>query len=405
MYKQITYSISRKSVLLAVYLFAILFLALYGRYGFQTLNQVILWGFGPILAFYVLEPNIGRLHKIPKEYYLYLSMVVFALMGYVNVVRDDLFFRYLQVFIANFVLMIIVYFAINNIREWEFVWKFIFLVGCIVAISSYFVENTLPSTDEYYRLAGITGNANGTATYARVATASALILLQFTRRQFSRIFLWGIIIFLGYTVILTASRGNFVNYIFLVGGYFAFKYFSGWRLVILLLILFLFGNLMLYFSEQFLSNFYIFKRFTRNESVEAAIDQEARLQLYAQAWSFFVQYPLLGVGLGQFYYSAEGKITHTDVLDILVQLGIFAGMVYVAIYVRVFRKILRLRKMVASTKDLRIYQIVLLFFISEIIFGFSNPNWFTQLEMVVLSMFIVYVTKIRTTNPFPQKKL
>jgi len=54
MFKSIPYKISKQSGLLSVYLFALLFMALYGRLGFQILNQVILWGFGPILAFYVL---------------------------------------------------------------------------------------------------------------------------------------------------------------------------------------------------------------------------------------------------------------------------------------------------------------------------------------------------------------
>lgn len=84
-----------------------------------------------------------------------------------NVEDQTGFYRYLQVFsfISNFVLMIIVFFAISNIKEWEFAWKTIGLVGLIVAIVGYFVE--APALDdEYFRLSGITGNANGTANYA-----------------------------------------------------------------------------------------------------------------------------------------------------------------------------------------------------------------------------------------------
>ena len=134
MYKYLSYSISKKTVFLSVYLFAFLFLALYGRQGFQTLNQVILWVFGPLLAFYILEPNFSRFNKLPLEYYLYISMVVFAFLGFMNVEDETGFYRYLQVFVSNFFLMIIVFFAINNIKEWEFAWKTIGLVGLIVAI-------------------------------------------------------------------------------------------------------------------------------------------------------------------------------------------------------------------------------------------------------------------------------
>lgn len=398
----LAYKISLRAILLSVYLFVFLFLALYGKQGFQTLNQVILWGFGPILAFYILEPNIARFHLIPREYYYYLSMVFFAYLGFMNIQNEAFFYRYLQVFIANFVLMIIVFFAINNIKEWELAWKMVGLAGLTVAVLGYFVEAPALDADEYFRLSGITGNANGTANYARIAVIAGLILLQFTKQSIGKVVLWIVIGFLAYTILLTASRGSFANLIFLIGGYFAFKYFHGWRLIILLLLLFIFGNIILYLGEQFLSGFYLYERLTRNDSVSAALDDEARLQLYSQTWKYFIENPILGVGLNQFRIYSGGKITHTDILDILVQLGIFAGIVYVSIYVRLFRRIRRLKQYFTEKKDVRVYQIILLSFISEIFFGFSNPNWFTQLQMVVLSLLIVYVTKIKNgSTPTP----
>ena len=390
--------------MLSLYLFAFLFLALYGHQGFQVLNQVILWLFGPVLAFYILEPNIGNLNKMPREYLLYLSMVLFALLGYINVQDDQSFFRYLQVFIANFVLMITVYYAINNVREWELAWKTIALVGMIVSIISFFIDAPTDQSDEYFRLSGITGNANGTANYAREAVIAALIMLQFTKDRFWKILIWVGILFLSYTILLTASRGNFANLIFILGGYFSFKYYNGWRLVLLLLVLFIFGNLILYLGEQFLSGYYIFERLTRNESVSGAIDDESRLQLYAIGWRYFIEYPLLGVGLGQFQFFSGGKISHTDFLDILVQLGVFAGIIYASIFIRLFRKIMRLRKYVISKMDVQVYQLMLLCFCSTMFFGFSNPNWFSQLEIIVTSLMIVYVTKIRNANTSYQIK-
>lgn len=98
------------------------------------------------------------------------------------------------------------------------------------------------------------------------------------------------------------------------------------------------------------------------------------------------------------YLFGRKKITHTDILDILVQLGIFAGFIYCSIYVVLFNRIIKLKKFFTSQKDVRVYQILLLCFSSELFFGLSNPNWFTQLQMVVLSLMIVYATKIRNTS-------
>jgi O-antigen ligase len=398
LYTTLTYKISKRTIFLSIYLFVFLFLALYGNQGFQTLNQVILWGIGPLLAFYILEPNLGRLLTLPKEYYFYLSMVVFAFLGFMNVKNDEYFYRYLQVFIANFILMIIVYFSINNPREWMLAWLAVGLSGVTIAIASFFLQGTPIDTDEYFRLSGITGNANGTANYARVSVISALILLQFVKKRFVKAVIWSSIIFLSYTILLTASRGSFANLVFVLGGYFAFKYFSGFRVIILFVLFYLFGNLAFYLAEQFLSGFYLFDRLTRNDSVTAAFEEEARFQLYAEAWDYFLKNPLLGVGLNQFRIYSGGKISHTDILDILVQLGIFAGIIYMAIYVRVARGILRLKKLITAKRDTRIYQLLIICFISEMFFGLSNPNWFSQIQMVVLSLVIVYITKLRNSN-------
>jgi O-antigen ligase len=397
MYKFITHKISQKSVFVSIYLFALLFLALYGRQGFQALNQIILWGFGPVVAFYILEPNIGKFNTVPKEYYLYMALVVFAFLGYANVQNDEKFFRYVQVILANFVLMITVYFAINNIKEWLLIWKIIWIVGLTVCVLSFSAEPTQVN-DEYFRLEGLAGNSNGTANYARVAIIAALMIMQFQKDRLVKIMYWVSIIFLSYIIIITASRGAFGNLVFVVGGYFVLKYFSGWRMILLLFLLFVFGNLILFAAESFLSEFFLYRRLTRNETVAGAIEEEGRLQLYVTAWKYFLENPLLGVGLNQFRYVSDGHISHTDILDVFVQLGAFGGACYVAIYVRLFRKIRRLNKWIASIEDKHMYQLILLCFFSELFFGLANPNWFTQLEMVVLSLLLIYTTKIKKVS-------
>jgi len=397
MVKFIPYTISNRAIIVSLYLFAFLFLALYGNEGFQTINQIILWVFGPLLAIFIIEPNISKLGTIPKEYYFYLSMVGFAFLGYVNVINEEFFYRYLQVFLANFVLMVIVYFAINNIREWELAWKIIAMVGLLVSVMGYF-KGAQAMDEEYFRLTGLTGNANGTANYARVAIIAFLIVLQFARKKFWKIFIWVSILYLSYTIILTASRGGFANLIFILGGYVVFKYFSGWRLILLLVLLFLFGNLVLYFAEEFLQGFYLFERLTRNDSVSGAVENEARLKLYTLAWNLFLEHPFVGVGLNQFRIYSKGPITHTDLLDIFVQLGIFAGIIYASIYIKLAGRIRKLKSWLRDKRDLQIYHILLLGFASEVLYGISNPNWFTQLQMVVLSLFIIYSFKIRSTR-------
>lgn len=350
------------------------------------------------MAFYIIEPNIAKINKLPKEYFLYILLLVFAFLGYPNIISEERFFRYVQVIFANFFLMVLVYYAISNIKEWQLIWKSIWIAGLAICIASFFTETVSISSDDYERLEGIVGNANGTANYARVAIIASLINLQFYNRIIWKIILWASIFFFSYVIVLTASRGVFGNLVFIIGGYFALKYFRGWRVIILLLILLVIGNFIIFSANSFFDGVYLYQRLTRNESLSGAIEDESRMQLYSTAWKYFLDFPLLGVGLNQFRFFSEGKISHTDILDVLVQLGIFAGMVYVSIYVRLFNKIMKLTKSIEGEKDRHIYHLILLCFISELFFGLSNPNWFTQLEMIVLSLLIIYTVKIKKTN-------
>lgn len=402
-----SYQVSRRAVYLSVYTFLLLFFALLGHLGFNVVNQVILWVGGPMLALYILEPNLYRIHTIPREYFLYSSLIVFSLLGYINVEDHAGFSRYLQTIVANLALMVIVYFGINNVKEWRYVWWAVVISGMLVCMISFFMDVPTKDNSDSFRLSGIIGNSNGIGNYARVTILGLLISLQFTKKRNLVVLLWLAILFLIYTILLTASRGSFGNLLFILGSYFILRYFKGWKIPVLVILLFLFGNLLFLYGEEFLKNFYLYQRLTRNDSFESAIDQETRVKLYTLAWNTFTDHPFMGVGLNQFRQFAGGKITHTDILDIFVQLGLFAGILYSLIYVKLFKRIINLRKRFYTITDKGVYQVLLITIISEIGYGLSNANWFSQLDMLILSLLIVYTTKINNTSVrkyLPQKQ-
>lgn len=402
-----SYQLSRRAIYLSVYMFLLLFFALLGNLGFNVANQVILWVVGPILTLYILEPNLHRIHTIPREYFLYSSLIVFALLGYINVEEPIGYSRYLQTIVANWVLMVIVYFGINNVKEWRYVWWAVVISGLFVCLISFLIDLPTQESSDSFRLSGIIGNSNGIGNYARVTILGLLVNLQFANKRGSIIFIWLAILFLIYAILLTASRGSFGNLLFILGSYFIFQYFKGWKIPLLIIFLFLFGNLLFFYGEEYLKNFYLYQRLTRNDTFESAIDQETRVKLYILAWNTFTDHPFMGVGLNQFRKFAGGKITHTDILDIFVQLGFFAGILYSFIYIKLFIRIRNLRKRFFTMTDKRIYQVLLITLISEIGYGLSNANWFSQLDMLILSLLIVYTTKIKNTsarNYVPKKQ-
>jgi len=391
--------ISRKAVYLAVYLFFLLFFTLFGNIGFSALNQMVLWLFGPLLAIYILEPNLYRIHNIPSEYYLYLSLIVFALLGFINVEQSEPFFRYLKVMVSNFVLMVVLFYGINSVAEWKLAWITIVITSVVVSFLAFFLDVPTAENEEYFRLSGLVGNANGLGNYARIGVLASLILLQFATKPGLKLFYWLTIIFLSYTIILTASRGNFANLLFVLGTYLIFKYFRGWKIILLVLALFTVGNIILAYSEQFLQGFYLFDRLSKDNSIGSVMDNEMRAKLYLLAWNTFLDHPFLGIGLNQFQFFSGGHITHTDILDIFVQLGMFAGVIYISIYVKVFIKIWKLRYALLIKRDKDIFHLLIILFSSEMLYGTSNANWFSQFNMSILSLIIIYITKIRTTRP------
>jgi len=253
-------------------------------------------------------------------------------------------------------------------------------------------------SDQNFRLSGIAGNANGTANYARVAILASLVLLNYNKNKAVHLMLLSGIVYLSYIILITASRGTFVNLLFILGGYITLRYLKGWRAVVIIIGLLLFGSFVFSQFESFIDDYYLYERLTRNDTLSGAIDSEARLLLYKKVWEVFIQHPIFGVGLNQFRLFADGKISHTDVLDILVQLGIFAGLCYIGIYIKLINRIRAVRATLQENGDRMKYWILVICLVSELFFGITNPNWFTQLQMVVLSLLIVKTHKISSSK-------
>jgi O-antigen ligase len=377
-----------KTVLVAVYLFLLFFIALYSRQFGPAVNQAILWIGGPFVSALILFPVFTGKFSIPKPLLLYASLPLFGLLGAYKVMDEDGFLRYMQVLISNFVLMMVVYYSIEKWQDIMLIVKAVGLSCLVVVAISFYMDVPAMEDDEVYRLSGITGNANGLANYARMGVFCSFLLIENWKSKFVKLLLFGAIAFFSYSVILSASRGNFANLVFAVGGYFIVKYFSGPKIIILGILLFFFGNLIFIMFENYLQDFFLYQRIFRSESIAAAFEQEKRIDLYEIALNLIIEYPVFGVGLNQFRFYSGGFITHTDILDVMVQLGIIAGIVYIAMYYSILKGLIRSRKYFEEMLNNKSHAILILWFVSEILLGFVNPNWFSQLQIVVIGLFV-----------------
>tara|TARA_R110002050_G_scaffold13971_1_gene44451 strand:+ start:60 stop:1256 length:1197 start_codon:yes stop_codon:yes gene_type:complete len=349
----------------------------------------LIWSLGVPISLLIFYINRDKLNTIPKEYWRYGSLILFSLLGFFRVIDFSDFTRYFQVLVANLVLMIMLYLAVNSYDQLDKILVSIFISVSAIVLISFFMETGEAFTGSGKdRLEGLVGNSNGTATYARVSVILGLYILQNRLTIFKKITLWTIIFISGFAIILTASRGNFANLVFILISYVYIVRFKNVNLktyvLAVSLLLFFLGTL----AMQLIDDFYLYERLTQSEanSVEELQEKEARVRLYVKAITAIVEHPFLGVGLNQFRHYSGGHISHTDMLDIGSQLGIIAMFLYVSIYVRLFKK---LRVILRIFKENIKVRILLILFLSEVIFGLTNPNWFLQLDMLLLSILIV----------------
>ena len=378
--------------LLLIYIFSLFGVAPFLNYFTPGSHRILIWGMGTVVAGLILSNEINRLKNIPKEYWLYISLLFFPLLSIYNVVDFEGFFRYYQVLIANSILMIVIFLAIKSHKDFTRVIQALFVCTSCIVIFSYIQEGGNSYTsDSLERLEGITGNSNGTAAYARISILLGMCILNWTKNKIWKIIIIAAIIVFAYVIILTASRANFAILLFILFSYVYIKYFKRVNILNYIAVVGLFIFSVSTVAISYLDDFYLYERLTRNEgsSLQEIEENEARLILYKLAFEATLENPILGLGLNQFRNASDGMISHTDILDIASQLGLFAVFFYSRIYIRIWKKF---RHLISKFKGNIIIKILFLLFFTEILFGLSNPNWFLQLNMVVLSLLISYQT-------------
>jgi O-antigen ligase len=381
-------TVSMSAKVMAAYVFIFLVGSLYGNFASSGLNQIILWVLGPMVLFYVLSNNITKITKLPVEIKLFGALLPISLLGLVNVEDTDGYFRYIKVILSNWLLMIMVFSSVEKPNEIKLLFKSVFLASITVAVLSVVIKDpTQDASDEYYRLTGITGNANGLATFSRIGVLLALFYAFTAEGVVKKLMYVGLLGFCINVIILTASRGAFANIFLSLAMFFFFKRLSGGRLVAALIVVYILYMIFLTFGDALFGDTFLYRRLTRNDSLDDAVEGEARLSLYQKTFSLFLDNPIIGVGLNQIKYKL-GSISHSDLLDIAAQTGILGLIAYLSIYIQMFKRIIKnwgVNNKLFSSYSSTFFMTL---FVSELIYGISNPNWFSQINMFILAIIV-----------------
>jgi len=378
-----------------LYLYIVLILFLNN---FESFKQEILWIGGPVLALLFAAYYLFRPMSIPKELKMYFIFVLYTATGFFYVSDVDLMFDYWKLIVSILIFIscisISFYLSANLLNLLLFLWLACALV-CIYSIYVGDLSGFFSGQVQFRPEGGFIKNPNGLANYARIGILSSILVLSSKLgTRFIRLILLTYIPLATILIVVTASRGAFVNLIIIYGlvALIFLKQNSGSyiHIAITFILIGVFGYFLYdeYFASSFLS-----ERLTRIEvsSSTAGVDtNEMRFKLLVIAIDLFRESftnAFFGIGLNQFRMHSGGLISHSEYSDIIVTTGLLGAYLYYSMYYFLWRNFSTLKSF-ANSSEIRFYQICQIVIISELLYGFVNPNFLTIIEMVLIFILV-----------------
>lgn len=180
-----------------------------------------------------------------------------------------------------------------------------------------FGSTVLRGIEHIYRLcgSGIFHNPNEICYPVGIAMIVCCFYLN-GRSNLLRLFCLAALIYFGYAVTLTHSRGGFVGLMFALLGFLVARF--GWRKAIPFAAVCLPGLFFLFAGRQ------------TDLSTSSGTAQD-RIQLWNQGLVDFLRNPLFGLGTGLFQQEA-GLVAHNSYIQAFSELGFFGGTLFVGAY-------------------------------------------------------------------------
>jgi hypothetical protein len=376
----------KMSVSLGYFFVLLFFVSAFGNAGLQDLNQFVLWVVTPIfLFFFIKEFSLAEM-KISRSIYLYGGVILWSLVALPLVEDFDLFSRHFRLMLSNILLIFMCNVAIVRSGRIEHALRGLWVSALAIVIYN-FLTGEFQLEDEYDRASGLAGNANGFGSLCRIGILCAFFLVRYEQSPRFKLLYYSSIIPFIYSIINTASRGSFANMVFVIICSLVYLGFGAKKQNILGLIVTVVIVIASYFifASQFEETF-LFKRLTRNESVNDAFETEARLLIYKRSWEVFLDHPVVGVGLHQIKMYNGGKAAHSEWLSLLPSLGIVGTSIYAIIYFSLIGKMVRIFK---TYKETRVkLGFLFIFLTSEILVGIGNENYLALLNMAALGIIV-----------------
>jgi hypothetical protein len=286
-----------------------------------------------------------RLSDLPREgaYLLLLVILLFVSALLSPVWRGGAFFTTLD-FAKVFIVWVLTFLLVTSLRRLR---RLIFLQSASVAIISLAAivkGRSVPRLDGV--IGGFYSNPNDMA-FAIVLSIPFCVAFLLTARNMVRKFAWAMaILVMASALMLTASRAGFIDLV-IAGGVLLWQFgVKGKRHYLIVGALLLSAALLLTAGKELAVRFNgIFESGSSVEQDSAHESYEERRELVVRAASAITQYPVLGLGAGDFVvYSGLWRDVHVSYLQIAVDGGIPVMILYLVFFARGFTNLRALNR-------------------------------------------------------------
>lgn len=363
---------------------------------FQNFTWVSTLVILPFLSFYYLFRNKKSILTFDFFLTRYILLFVFALFS-IGIVRStDLYITEVKRLLGVILMLIIAFFSIK--RNFNNIWLFyiILLVKFILMIIYTYSFGTLLDVEmESYRIqsgAEVGINANQYGYFGFVALFAVGFIYHMKRSK--SILLLFILIFtasLLMTIIAASRAGTIFTIMSLVMIYLSITYSNKLNFIIKFVILSILLFLAVEFFFQNFDSVMLVKRLLGfYDSIE-----DSRLTILNDGLDLFFDYPITGVGSGQFPDYVWGAAPHNGFLLILINYGIFSLILYLSIFYKIFLASYNLIQNRTESKQqfgFLTFSYLMLFFMYH--FFYDMPlNLYLMLMLFLVSLHLNFLNK------------
>jgi len=400
----------------------------------KLLIKNIKWPHFFLVAFLItgLLPTFGAIDKVGSQW-LYLSLlnvIFFIFISFIpfdfklkhffslSIVRTFVFFiivifisfflstnkastiisisRWLTVFFSFFSFSILLANTKNFAIVISYILSIVLLFELFYIYSSYFEILSVTNYSYQYAtyLKGVTGNKNVAASILALKIPFVLYALYYSKSLRLKVLLATIFIFGFYALLLVNSRTILLTLIICTIIFVILSVFSK-KFSLLKWLIIPFTTILVFISNPFNE----FSSFSLNQDRITFSDASttARLDYYKLAWDYFIDHPIIGVGLANWKIESlafQNKLmkdytvsyhVHNDFLELAVELGLFGVLAYLLLFAFGFRTVYLLRKNIFF---LFLGASLLIYFVDSML-NFPMSRVSDQIMFVLLMAFFV----------------